>query len=151
MVWIQIRTNILSILIWVQTVCKGYQQMIIVATSFRVSYNLDQDQDQHSVHPDLGPNCLKGRLSAENKKSLLARKELKGLSIFLSPPTPSFIQNINLDISTVNFLCFQLNTLDTQSELGVNRHSRSCLCQFRGIPWNQTWDVHRGLTLIIRC
>ena len=26
-VWIQIRTNILSVLIWVQTVCKGYQQM----------------------------------------------------------------------------------------------------------------------------
>ena len=25
-VWIQIRTNILSVLIWVQTVCKGYQQ-----------------------------------------------------------------------------------------------------------------------------
>ena len=25
MVWIQIRTDILSVLIWVQTVCKGYQ------------------------------------------------------------------------------------------------------------------------------
>ena len=25
-VWIQIRTDILSVLIWVQTVCKGYQQ-----------------------------------------------------------------------------------------------------------------------------
>ena len=33
MVWIQIRTNILLVLIWVQTVCKGYQQMTKVATS----------------------------------------------------------------------------------------------------------------------
>ena len=32
-VWIQIRTDILSVLIWVQTVCKGYQQMTKVATS----------------------------------------------------------------------------------------------------------------------
>ena len=28
MVWIQIRADIMSVLIWVQTVCKGYQQMI---------------------------------------------------------------------------------------------------------------------------
>ena len=26
-VWLQIRTDVLSVLIWVQTVCKGYQQM----------------------------------------------------------------------------------------------------------------------------
>ena len=32
-VWIQIRTDILSVLIWVQTVCKGYQQMTIVVAS----------------------------------------------------------------------------------------------------------------------
>ena len=31
MVWIQIRTDILSVLIWVQTVCKGYQQTTKVA------------------------------------------------------------------------------------------------------------------------
>ena len=29
-VWIQIRPNILSGLIWVQTACKGYQQKILV-------------------------------------------------------------------------------------------------------------------------
>ena len=29
-VWIQIRPDILSGLVWVQTVCKGYQQMILV-------------------------------------------------------------------------------------------------------------------------
>ena len=33
MVWIQIRTDILSVLIWVQTVSKGYQQTTKVATS----------------------------------------------------------------------------------------------------------------------
>ena len=32
-VWIQIRPDVLSGLIWVQTVCKGYQQMTKVATS----------------------------------------------------------------------------------------------------------------------
>ena len=33
MVWIQIRTEILSVLIWVQTIHKGYQQMTKVAAS----------------------------------------------------------------------------------------------------------------------
>ena len=32
-VWIQIRTDILSVLMWVQTVCKGYQQTTKVAAS----------------------------------------------------------------------------------------------------------------------
>ena len=32
-VWNQIMTNILFVLIWVQTVCIGYQQMTKVATS----------------------------------------------------------------------------------------------------------------------
>ena len=31
--WIQIRANILSVLIWVETVCKGYQQTAKVASS----------------------------------------------------------------------------------------------------------------------
>ena len=36
--WIQIRHNILLILIWVQTVCEGYQQIInVVATSEKKS------------------------------------------------------------------------------------------------------------------
>ena len=33
MVWIKIRTDNLSVLIWVQTVCKGYQQTTKVAAS----------------------------------------------------------------------------------------------------------------------
>ena len=41
-------------------------------TSFRntmgVSNSLDPDQNQHSVDPDLGPNCLQ-RLSADDKRS----------------------------------------------------------------------------------
>ena len=32
-VWVQIRPDVLSGLIWVQIVCKGYQQMTKVATS----------------------------------------------------------------------------------------------------------------------
>ena len=37
---------------------------------------IDPDQDGRSVGPVLGPNCLH-RLSAEDKKSPLARKEFK--------------------------------------------------------------------------
>ena len=32
MIWLQIRINILMVLIWVQTVCKGYQQMTKAGT-----------------------------------------------------------------------------------------------------------------------
>ena len=39
-VWIQIRPDILSGLIWVQTVCKGYKQMIkVTASRQRVRYS----------------------------------------------------------------------------------------------------------------
>ena len=38
----------------------------------------DPDQDQHSFGPDLGPNSLQ-RLSANDKKTLLQRKELSYL------------------------------------------------------------------------
>ena len=41
-VLIQIRTDILSVLIWVQTVCKGYQQTTKVATS---------KERFHIIHP----------------------------------------------------------------------------------------------------
>ena len=32
-IWIQIRTDAMSVLIWVQTVCKDYQQTTIIAAS----------------------------------------------------------------------------------------------------------------------
>ena len=35
MVWIQIRTDILSVPIWVQTVCNGYQHTTKVAASMK--------------------------------------------------------------------------------------------------------------------
>ena len=34
-------------------------------------------------------------------------------------PEPITIQNINMDWTTLNFLCFQLNTLDTNTDDGV--------------------------------
>ena len=41
-----------------------------------MSNGLDPDQDQHSVCPDMGPNCSQ-RLSADDhQKSQLARNEL---------------------------------------------------------------------------
>ena len=33
MVWIRIRIDVLLVLIWVQTICNGYQQMTKVAAS----------------------------------------------------------------------------------------------------------------------
>ena len=39
-----------------------------------MSNNLDPDQDQHSVEPDLGPNCLQG-LSAKVAASTERVKE----------------------------------------------------------------------------
>ena len=57
------------VLVWVQTVCKGNQDVFIINFSkdslrnaIGVSNGLDQDQDQRSLCPDLGPNCLQ-RLS----------------------------------------------------------------------------------------
>ena len=71
-------------LIWVQSVCKGYQQTTLVGkelkyllsagwlfffltfsknsyrNTFRVSSRSDPDQARHYVSPDLGPNCLQG-------------------------------------------------------------------------------------------
>ena len=46
-----------------------------------MSNGLDPDQDQHSVGPDLSPNCLQ-RLSADDKKLPLARKELNNVFLF---------------------------------------------------------------------
>ena len=46
------------------------------------------------------------------------------------------------------------HTLQTNPKHHEGEHSaltttnRSCLGQFREIPWNQTTDVHRGSTLI---
>ena len=38
-VWIQIRTDVLSVLIWVQTVCKGQQQTTTVAADQKRELN----------------------------------------------------------------------------------------------------------------
>ena len=43
--WIQIRTDILLVLIWIQTVCKGYQQKIKVTVS-KVAIGADEWTDK---------------------------------------------------------------------------------------------------------
>ena len=62
------------VLIWIQTVCKSYQQTTKDSKervkSVRIQIRTDIMSVPCSVRPDLGPNCLP-RLSAE-KKSLLA-------------------------------------------------------------------------------
>ena len=47
--------------------------MLLLST--RVSNGLDPYQEQHSVHPDLGQNCLQSLSAAD--KFPLARKEIK--------------------------------------------------------------------------
>ena len=54
-VWIQVRHDILSGLIWIQTAYKGYQQTTLIGKELTFV----------GVGPDLGPNCLQ-RLSANN-------------------------------------------------------------------------------------
>ena len=59
------------VLIWVQTVCKSYQQTskdskTTFRNTIRVSNSLDPYQDRHSGGPDLGPNRLQ-KLSADAK------------------------------------------------------------------------------------
>ena len=68
-VWIQIRPNILSVLIWVQTVCKDYQQTTNFTRAGRdnchllttFENSLDTDQAPCFVGPDLYPICLTHR------------------------------------------------------------------------------------------
>ena len=45
---------------------KSLIQKVFHMNTIRVSNGLDPDQDQPSVGPDLGPNCLQ-RLSADDK------------------------------------------------------------------------------------
>ena len=72
----------MSGLIWVQSVCKGYQQTTLVGKElkylssagcflefflnfFKKFFQADPDQARHYVSPDLGPNCLQS-LSADD-------------------------------------------------------------------------------------
>ena len=45
-----------------------------------MSNGLDPDQDQHSVGPDLGPNCLQ-KLSADDTKVTTTRERIKRCNI----------------------------------------------------------------------
>ena len=90
-VWIQIRPDVLSGLIRVQTVCESYQQTTLgnkelnmhtvspviffkinffdffFRNTIRVSYGLVPDKARRIVGPDLGQNCLK-KLSADDTR-----------------------------------------------------------------------------------
>ena len=65
-------------------------RLLFHKNSFRItireSNSLDPDQDQHSIGPDLGPNCLQ-RLSAGKKKSCRKKKRKE---LTLSPLVPIF-------------------------------------------------------------
>ena len=80
----QIRTDVLLVLILVQTVSKVISRRQMSKFTFsknslgntiRVSNSLDQDQNQHSVDSDIGLNCLQ-RLSAYDKSHARQGKNL---------------------------------------------------------------------------
>ena len=78
-VLIYIRTNALPVLIWIQTVCKGYPQ----------TNGFDPHQDTCSVGSDLDPNCSQW-LSADNKvvtKTISWVKYANALFIWINAPS----------------------------------------------------------------
>ena len=62
MVWIQIRTDRMLVLIWVQTACIGYQQrMKFVASTGRVNISITADRSnllRATVQPIFGATIL---------------------------------------------------------------------------------------------
>ena len=51
-VWIQIRTDILSVLIWVQNVCEGYQQTTKIATSMERVKTIEIKEIKYHIWPN---------------------------------------------------------------------------------------------------
>ena len=51
--------------------------------------------------------------------------------------------HISLEVIPSSYMSYLGNHLDP------TRPNRNCFGQFRGILWNQTWDVHRESTLIM--
>ena len=52
-VWIQIRPDIMSGLIWVQTVCKGYQQIYVVVNGWQRVYELCTAKNVKTLYKNL--------------------------------------------------------------------------------------------------
>ena len=67
-VWIQIKTNVLSVLIWAQTVCKGYQRITKVTAS-KERFRLCSMSVKYSQFPRLnGQSHLNGLFSSDKLK-----------------------------------------------------------------------------------
>ena len=64
--WIQFRPNILSGLIWLQTVCKGYEQTTIVSKELNKLQGLSESSWHHLEKKDIAKNIL---TSNENTRS----------------------------------------------------------------------------------
>ena len=79
MVWIQIRTNILSVLTWVQTVCKGYQQMTKVISS--------KVKDRHfcDSHLTIGSSEFLWNCTSLTRVTVSVSGALSGVSGSMSP------------------------------------------------------------------
>ena len=61
--------------------------------SFRVSKGLDPDQNQPSVGPDLGPNCLQ-RLSADDKSHKQGKSPGEMIEIYPFKPRHVISNNV---------------------------------------------------------
>ena len=82
--WTQIRSDLLSSLIWIETVCKYFfQPHIILTNAFRstsrLSNRLDPDQARPFVGSDLDLICLQ-RLSADDTSRQIVKSSLDRIS-----------------------------------------------------------------------
>ena len=88
--------------------------MLDIFNTIRVSNSLDQDQGQHFVGPDLGPNCLQ-RLSADNKSGQRVKyKKLVETTFWLKP----WLKLISFGYNFFH-LAKELATINSEPELAL--------------------------------
>ena len=105
--------------------------------TIRVSNSLDPDQDRHSVGPDLGPNSFE-RLSADEKKSPLARKSLILVVYNSAGPSPGYV-TFFLDILAIPSSCLQILSADDIRE--GSGSVVECLSRDRGVACSSLTSV----------
>ena len=136
MVWIQIRTNVLSVLNWTQTVCKGYWQMTKVATSTNYK-NVNNPRSREKVLEFIESNNLTDpfRESHPELKRYSWRKKnpLKQarLDFFLTSETiTQFVQPSKIESSyrsDHSFVSLLLNLTGIQHGKSYWKHNNSLL------------------------
>ena len=115
-VWIQIRTDFLSVLIWVQTVCKSYQQ----TSSCRFQVKRQEIQIWKCAAYLITINKFKFKCQLENKSEKLSYSA--EFRIFLWKVSLNIPSSCELDKQSVNTYCQQTIPI---SFLGMNYQTKS--------------------------